>query len=261
MLIFLFPAGVFLCFRELRDEHLFIIIYAVLSSYFAGVMVRLMLVITPVVCVSAAMAFSTLLKTYMDPIVPSIDMDTDRDSVVIDEKGEKKTPRAYAEKVKSSKPGIYGLDTRLAVLTPLVCSLVMFVYHCTWVTSNAYSSPSVVLASRNADGSPAVIDDFRSAYKWLRENTEEDAVIASWWDYGYQIAGFSNRTTLVDNSEYGVRVVPEVGAAELTGMLLRIIDTWNNSERKPTLARFELGTNHHLPRSPYRDGRKDHGYR
>lgn len=49
MLIFLFPAGVFLCFRELRDEHLFIIIYAVLSSYFAGVMVRLMLVITPVV--------------------------------------------------------------------------------------------------------------------------------------------------------------------------------------------------------------------
>lgn len=49
MLIFLFPAGVYLCFRELRDEHMFIIIYAVLSSYFAGVMVRLMLVITPVV--------------------------------------------------------------------------------------------------------------------------------------------------------------------------------------------------------------------
>jgi dolichyl-diphosphooligosaccharide--protein glycosyltransferase len=48
-LIFLFPAGVWLCFNELRDEHLFIIIYAVLSSYFAGVMVRLMLVITPVV--------------------------------------------------------------------------------------------------------------------------------------------------------------------------------------------------------------------
>jgi asparagine N-glycosylation enzyme membrane subunit Stt3 len=68
----------------------------------------------------------------------------------------------------------------------------------------------------------------------LRENTEEDAVIASWWDYGYQIAGFSNRTTLVDNSEYGVRVVPEVGAAELTGVSLLITDTWNNSERTPS---------------------------
>ncbi len=49
MLIWLFPAGVYLCFRELRDEHVFLIIYAVLSSYFAGVMVRLMLVITPIV--------------------------------------------------------------------------------------------------------------------------------------------------------------------------------------------------------------------
>lgn len=49
MLIFLFPAGVYLCFKELRDEHVFIIIYSVLTSYFAGVMVRLILVITPVV--------------------------------------------------------------------------------------------------------------------------------------------------------------------------------------------------------------------
>jgi asparagine N-glycosylation enzyme membrane subunit Stt3 len=24
----------------------------------------------------------------------------------------------------------------------------------------------------------------------------------SWWDYGYQIAGFSNRTTLVDNNTW-----------------------------------------------------------
>jgi dolichyl-diphosphooligosaccharide--protein glycosyltransferase len=40
---FLFPAGVFLCFRQLGDEHVFVVIYAVMASYFAGVMVRLML--------------------------------------------------------------------------------------------------------------------------------------------------------------------------------------------------------------------------
>merc|ERR1712157_555988 len=31
MLIWLFPAGVYLCFRTLKDEHVFIVIYAVLS--------------------------------------------------------------------------------------------------------------------------------------------------------------------------------------------------------------------------------------
>jgi hypothetical protein len=41
MLIFIFPAGLFICFRQLTDGHVFIIIYAALASYFAGVMVRL----------------------------------------------------------------------------------------------------------------------------------------------------------------------------------------------------------------------------
>jgi dolichyl-diphosphooligosaccharide--protein glycosyltransferase len=72
-LIFTFPAGVALCFRELRDEHLFVIIYAVVASYFAGVtLVRLMLTLTPVVCVASAVALSTLLDTYIDPIEPPV---------------------------------------------------------------------------------------------------------------------------------------------------------------------------------------------
>ena len=75
----------------------------------------------------------------------------------------------------------------------------VFCFHCTFVTSNAYSSPSVVLASRGPDGSQNLIDDFREAYYWIRQNTPKTAKIMSWWDYGYQIAGFADRTTLVDN--------------------------------------------------------------
>ena len=45
--------------------------------------------------------------------------------------------------------------------------LIIFVMHCTWVTSNAYSSPSVVLASSMPDGSQHIIDDYREAYQWL----------------------------------------------------------------------------------------------
>jgi len=48
-LMFLFPVGVILCFKELRDEHVFVIIYALVASYFAGVMVWLMLTLTPIV--------------------------------------------------------------------------------------------------------------------------------------------------------------------------------------------------------------------
>ena len=33
----------------------------------------------------------------------------------------------------------------------------------------------------------------------------------SWWDYGYQIAGFSDRTTIVDNNTWNFKHIAEVG--------------------------------------------------
>jgi dolichyl-diphosphooligosaccharide--protein glycosyltransferase len=43
-------------------------------------------------------------------------------------------------------------------------------------------------------------NDWSDAMQWLRENTPEDAVIASWWDYGYWISTLGERKTLADNA-------------------------------------------------------------
>ena len=55
--------------------------------------------------------------------------------------------------------------------------LLTYTFHCTWVTSEAYSSPSIVLSARSHDGSRIIFDDFREAYWWLRMNTAEDAKV------------------------------------------------------------------------------------
>ena len=94
-------------------------------------------------------------------------------------------PRAQPK--SSSRFPIAGYLSKVLVLLTFTFYLFYFVLHCTWVTSNAYSSPSVVLASRNPDGSQHIIDDYREAYYWLRMNTPEDAKVMAWWDYGYQI--------------------------------------------------------------------------
>lgn len=223
MLIFFFPAGVFWCFKELRDEQIFVIIYAVLSAYFAGVMVRLLLVITPVACVSAAIAFSKLLEAYIDPVIPESEEEaSESQTQAISKSKAKKMAAANANKGGfsftgilggKSASGIFGLDTRFAVVSVLSVFLFIFVLHCTYVTSTAYSSPSVVLASRNPDGSQNIIDDFREAYYWIRQNTAEDSVIMSWWDYGYQIAGMADRPTLVDNNTWNNTHIATVGKA------------------------------------------------
>ena len=43
-------------------------------------------------------------------------------------------------------------------------------------------------------------DDWKEATLWLKQNTSEDAIITSWWDYGYWITTLSERTTLADNA-------------------------------------------------------------
>ena len=55
--------------------------------------------------------------------------------------------------------------------------LTAYMNHCTWVTSEAYSSPSIVLSARSHDGSRIIFDDFREAYYWLRHNTPEVCLI------------------------------------------------------------------------------------
>ncbi|KAF3933822.1 hypothetical protein ABW19_dt0200061 [Dactylella cylindrospora] len=211
-LIWLFPAGVYLCFRQLRDEHVFVVVYAVMSSYFAGVMVRLMLTLTPIVCVTAAITVSSILDTYLEIESPE-DHEDENESKKSKKAKDKDAGTGGFLSSKSPFIGIYSVTSKIAVVSAFSVYLILFVMHCTWVTSNAYSSPSVVLASRMPDGSQHIIDDYREAYYWLRKNTPYDAKIMSWWDYGYQIGGMADRTTLVDNNTWNNTHIATVGKA------------------------------------------------
>jgi dolichyl-diphosphooligosaccharide--protein glycosyltransferase len=196
----------------LNDEQVFIVVYAVLASYFAGVMVRLMLTLTPIVCVAAAMALSQILDIYLTADSPTPDSK-------LEENGDAAKSAASSilpEGLRSTRTpfiGIYSYMSKFAIVGSTTIYLLIFVAHCTWVTSNAYSSPSVVLASRLPDGSQHIIDDYREAYYWLRQNTPENAKVMSWWDYGYQIGGMADRPTLVDNNTWNNTHIATVGKA------------------------------------------------
>lgn len=213
LLIWLFPAGVYMCFQYLKDEHVFVVIYAVLSSYFAGVMVRLMLTLTPVVCIAAALALSNILDTYLIAEKPSEETQANGHPTG---GGTGSAIAVMQDSLRSSRgpvKGIYSYVSKASIVSSVTTYLLLFVLHCTWVTSNAYSSPSVVLASRLPDGSQHIIDDYREAYYWLRQNTAEKAKVMSWWDYGYQIGGMADRPTLVDNNTWNNTHIATVGKA------------------------------------------------
>ena len=60
VLILWFPVGIYHLYRNLDDSRLFLILYGLLSCYFSGVMVRLMLVLTPALCIGNLFHFLLL---------------------------------------------------------------------------------------------------------------------------------------------------------------------------------------------------------
>lgn len=228
ILVCTFPVGLWYCIKKINDERVFVVLYAISAVYFAGVMVRLMLTLTPVVCILAGVAFSGLLEVFLkEDNAAGGAKENGGDDEQEDTSGEKKQMYDKAGKMKHrpkhdlsshashGEPNTgLGSNVKNMVIVVILMLLMMFAVHCTWVTSNAYSSPSIVLAFYNSnDGTRNILDDFREAYYWLWQNTAPDARVMSWWDYGYQIAGMANRTTLVDNNTWNNSHIALVGKA------------------------------------------------
>jgi dolichyl-diphosphooligosaccharide--protein glycosyltransferase len=142
-------------------------------------------------CILSGIGISAVLFSYMK------NLDTGK------EKKGKKLDDNYPKKSEIATGIIFFMCFILANYT----------FHCTWVTSEAYSSPSIVLSAKSQNGDKIIFDDFREAYYWLRYNTPEDAKVMSWWDYGYQITAMANRTILVDNNTWNNTHISLVGQA------------------------------------------------
>jgi dolichyl-diphosphooligosaccharide--protein glycosyltransferase len=200
-----------------------------------------MLVLAPAACIIAAIAVSEIMRKASKSIriyltqgyensEAAIWEDTRSQFKVKKEKEEKKQQPETKKDKKASKTskgdGVdsfvpvekkkkYRLtfDSSVMILLFIVFTLQSYIYHSTMLASEAYSSPSIILSGRRNDGSRYIIDDFREAYYWMKQNTAKDAKIMSWWDYGYQITGMSNRTVLVDNNTWNNTHIATVGRA------------------------------------------------
>ena len=79
------------------------------------------------------------------------------------------------------------------------------------VMATHMSNPSIMYQAQLRDGSTIMVDDYREAYWWLRDNTPEDARVMAWWDYGYQITGIGNRTTIADGNTWNHEHIATLG--------------------------------------------------
>ncbi|KAM0018156.1 putative dolichyl-diphosphooligosaccharide--protein glycotransferase [Helianthus debilis subsp. tardiflorus] len=245
VLAFLVPAGIIACFSPLSDASSFVILYLVMSVYFSGVMVRLMLVLAPAACIMSGIAlseafdvFTRSIKFYITNLSESLQIDAgdavpdngvspqndvlknDKKEDTLKERPSRKNKKKEKETIE--KPSVKSKAEKKPLVLPVEASFFalfltvllggFYVVHSVWAAAEAYSAPSIVLTSHSHDGLH-VFDDFREAYAWLSHNTEVDDKVASWWDYGYQTTAMANRTVIVDNNTWNNTHIATVGTA------------------------------------------------
>jgi len=101
---------------------------------------------------------------------------------------------------------------------PIKISYLIFPTNYNWI--NSADSPPVIL---NGATSNPPSNDWIETLEWIKLNTPENAIIASWWDYGYWITTMSDRTTIVDNATLSTKSIQKMAK-----MLMSTPDnSWN----------------------------------
>eukprot|EP00927_Polykrikos_kofoidii_P053758 TRINITY_DN48319_c0_g1_i1.p1 TRINITY_DN48319_c0_g1~~TRINITY_DN48319_c0_g1_i1.p1 ORF type:complete len:895 (-),score=110.01 TRINITY_DN48319_c0_g1_i1:89-2731(-) len=85
-----------------------------------------------------------------------------------------------------------------------------FARHCDSV-AKGMSNAKVKFNVRQQDGSNFLVDDYWQGYKWIAKNTPKDSRVMAWWDYGYQITGIAERTSIADGNTWNHEHIATLG--------------------------------------------------
>lgn len=223
------PVGVFACLHKPTPAKWFVFLYALTAGYFSRKMIRLILLLAPVASVAAGWGLMLLVdwcysnisdffaaKTTNAPSSSTSSASPSTGDVSSSSSNKPRTPKKDTKRVAAPPPTVSDgfsefwaeqklLRLILAVVLVAILAVTLlnghFIAHC-FTMAQQLSEPQIIIQGRTQGGEMIMIDDFRQAYWWLRDNTPSDSRVMAWWDYGYQINGIGNRTTIADGNTW-----------------------------------------------------------
>ena len=169
--------GAWLIFKNIlndsgkRDMHVFALIIGLLGVYTSSAFVRLELFSSLSLVILGSVGLSLITKEIFRQ----------------DQQEKKKIIKSHPKTLKISYAAIIAILLIVPLTVPAGAN---------WINS-AQVPPTILNGGSNFNISTT---DWLDAMAWLKENTPEDAVVASWWDYGYWITTLGERKSLADNA-------------------------------------------------------------
>ncbi|MFQ5573580.1 MAG: STT3 domain-containing protein, partial [Nitrosopumilaceae archaeon] len=103
---------------------------------------------------------------------------------------------------KPSTKKFFNPPRSITKISFVIIIVILFILPTTLPANGNWISSAKVPATILNGGTtfPIATNDWLDALEWIKINTPKDAVIASWWDYGYWISTMAERKSLADNS-------------------------------------------------------------
>jgi len=245
-LLHIAPIGFLLVLFNFGDAPSFLLLYGTIAYFFSAKMVRLILLLAPIASALGGVVIGRWISWSFDQLLPWIVGDEKKvvKQVSVEDTSSEKKKEPIKNKKKreiadatayepSSFDGLVAMKDAFIVLINssggrtckrilALISIFMLLFMSrifrdySWHMASMLSNPSIITKARTQSGELVTVDDYREAYFWLRDNTPKDARILAWWDYGYQITGISNRTTLADGNTWNHEHIALLGRI-LTG--------------------------------------------
>jgi dolichyl-diphosphooligosaccharide--protein glycosyltransferase len=189
-----FLAGLYFTLRNPTNRNIFLLLFGLISLYFAASMVRLLAVFAPAFSLLVASGISGILRPFFTLL---------REAPQIATKAKRGLARVSKE---------YSGVAIFLVFTLLVTQLAFSPQSSgiPRVYGQAYN-PLTVTASSLPIAPNEPVPEWTNMFSYTQRNLQSTDVIAAWWDYGYWLAILGNVTTLADNATVNATQIENVG--------------------------------------------------
>ena len=197
--------GGWLAFRRRNDTAIFALLIGITGVYVSATFARLLVFASVGIIVLAGLGLYEVTRSIMAYREATATPATAGPRITAATREERRKLE-FARRSHSTSGQIVKISYVIVMI--MMLSIPMFYP----TNANWVSSADVPAAIANGGtGYRVQSEDWTDAMDWLSKNTEPNAVIASWWDYGYWITTLGNRTSLADNATLNHTRIQTIG--------------------------------------------------
>jgi dolichyl-diphosphooligosaccharide--protein glycosyltransferase len=197
--------GGWLAFRRRNDTAIFALLIGITGVYVSATFARLLVFASVGIIVLAGLGLYEVTRSIMAYREATATPATAGPRITAATREERRKLE-FARRSHSTSGQIVKISYVIVMI--MMLSIPMFYP----TNANWVSSADVPAAIANGGtGYRIQSEDWTDAMDWLSKNTEPNAVIASWWDYGYWITTLGNRTSLADNATLNHTRIQTIG--------------------------------------------------